>query len=308
MIIPNPVYPGARIGVVAPASSCDPELIQETIDQLCLAGYEPVLGSAIYEQNGFLAGTDEERLYDLHEMFADPTVQAILCVRGGYGSLRIVDQLDYKLIAHNPKWLIGYSDITTLLLAIYQQTGIMTMHGPLLAELPDPLAENCWANLWQRLRNPTMHFTYQSTEEAHCLYPGKTVGPITGGNLSLLAASLGTPFEMETAGHILFIEEVKENPYRIDRMLTQLRLTGKLQAAKGIIFGWFTDCVTPVDRPSVSVFDVLQSHISSLGIPAYIGFPAGHSLPNYSFPIGAPMWMDANKCIASVFPYSHSTY
>jgi muramoyltetrapeptide carboxypeptidase len=301
LIIPHPVRSRAHIGVVAPASPCDPILIQQAIEQLCEAGYVPVLGASVFRQHGFLAGTDEERLYDLHQMFADPSVEAILCLRGGYGSLRIVEHLDYDLIRANPKWLIGYSDITTLLLAIYQQTRLLTLHGPMLAELPVSSNVDGWTNLWKRLKKPTMPFIYPPTEKAHCLFPGEAVGPLIGGNLSLLVATLGTPFEIDTVGHILFIEEVGENPYRIDRMLTQLRLAGKLQAAKGIILGSFKDCKAPPDRSSIPMIDIFRDQISTLGIPAYIGFPAGHSLPNYPFPIGAPAYMNADDCICHIF-------
>lgn len=302
MIIPHSVSPHSRIGIVAPASPCDPILIEQAIQQLAEAGYQPVLGSYIFEQYGFLAGEDHKRLADLHQMFADPTIEAILCLRGGYGSLRIVDQLDYELIAANPKWLIGYSDITTLHLAIYQQTGLLTLHGPMLAELPTSIKEKGWTNLWKRLKKPMKPFTYQPTANSYCLFPGETVAPLIGGNLSLLVATLGTPFEIETAGHILFLEEVGENPYRIDRMLTQLRLAGKLQAAAGIILGHFTNCEAPKDRSSIPLMDLFQDHIGSLGIPAYAGFPAGHALPNYPFPIGAPAWMNATTCECKVFP------
>lgn len=304
MIIPHPVYLGARIGVIAPSSSCDPALIQQAIEELCTIGYEPVLGSAIYEQHGFLAGTDDERLADLHQMFADPSIEAILCVRGGYGLLRIVDRINYKLIASNPKWLIGYSDITTLLIAIYQQTKMLTMHGPLLAELPTSADSSWWSYLWTQLKKPTMSFSYPVSAEAECLFPGLAHGSLIGGNLSLLVATLGTPFEIETKDHLLFIEEVGENPYRVDRMLTQLRLAGKLQAANGIILGDFTDCNTPADRPNVPIMDVIRGQICPLGIPAFSGFPAGHSLPNYAFPIGAPARINANICECTIFPHS----
>jgi muramoyltetrapeptide carboxypeptidase len=307
LIIPHPVRSGARIGIVAPASPCDPGLTHQAIEQLCAAGYEPVLGASVFRQHGFLAGTDEERLYDLHQMFADRSVEAILCLRGGYGSVRIVEYLDYDLIRANPKWLIGYSDITTLLLAIYQRTGLLTLHGPMLAELPASGNAKGWTNLWKRLKKPSMPFIYPPTEKAHCLFPGETAGPLIGGNLTLLVATLGTPFEIDTVGHILFIEEVGENPYRIDRMLTQLRLSGKLQATKGIILGSFKDCKTPPDQSSIPIIDVFRDQLSTLCIPAYIGFPAGHALPNYAFPIGAPASMNADTCTCKVFPSGYPT-
>ncbi|MXQ55325.1 S66 peptidase family protein [Shimazuella alba] len=302
MIIPKPIFQGARIGIIAPASPIDPHLTYQAIDQLSEIGYEPVLGEAIFDQLGFLAGYDEDRLTDFHKMFADKTIDAILCLRGGYGSMRMIDQIDYDLIRCNPKWLIGYSDITTLLNAIYQETGVMTMHGPMLAELLGSVHTNWWSELWRRVSNPTCPYMYPNIKKAQCLFPGEAAGPIIGGNLTLLAASLGTPYEINTTDCILFIEEVGENPYRIDRMLTQLRLAGKLQTANGIIFGDFTDCKAPDHKPSIPVETILLNHMQQVCTPSYIGLPAGHSLPNYPIPIGAPTYMDADACLCTIFP------
>jgi muramoyltetrapeptide carboxypeptidase len=143
---------------------------------------------------------------------------------------------------------------------------------------------------------------YPNIKKAQCLFPGEAAGPIIGGNLTLLAASLGTPYEINTTDCILFIEEVGENPYRIDRMLTQLRLAGKLQTASGIIFGDFTDCKAPDHKPSIPVETILLNHMQQVCTPSYIGLPAGHSLPNYPIPIGAPTYMDADACLCTIFP------
>jgi muramoyltetrapeptide carboxypeptidase len=301
-VIPKPIEKGTCIGIVAPASSVDLTKSYQAIDQLLDIGYIPILGDAIFDQHGFLAGNDADRLADIHRMFADPNIDAILCLRGGYGSMRIIDQIDFDLIRRNPKWLIGYSDITTLLNAVYQETGMLSIHGPMLAELPSSVDSCWWDHLWGLLQNPMSPFTYPQTKKTHCLFPGKAAGPIIGGNLTLLAASLGTPFEINTAGCILFMEEVGENPYRIDRMLTQLRLAGKLQAANGIVFGDFTDCHAPADKPSFPIEEILAAHMELAGTPAFMGFPAGHDLPNYPFPIGSPTYMDADACLCTIFP------
>jgi muramoyltetrapeptide carboxypeptidase len=302
MIIPRTIVRGSHVGIIAPASPLEPAVTQQAIEYLENAGFVPVLGDAVFDQRGFLAGSDEARLADLHRMFADPMIGAVLCLRGGYGSMRIVDQVDYDLIRCNPKWLIGYSDITALLVAIYQETGILTMHGPMLAELPRSYNSHWWESLWDTLQNPTRYSIYPKTKKTHCLYPGKAEGPIIGGNLTLLTASLGTPFELDTTGHILLIEEVGENPYRIDRMLTQLRLAGKLQAANGIIFGHFTNCLSPDNKPSIPLSTILAEHMSQASVPAFMGFPFGHSLPNYPIPLGALACMDANSCELCLYP------
>jgi muramoyltetrapeptide carboxypeptidase len=301
MIIPPPIQHGDAIGIVAPASAVDPSLTQQAIALVTQQGYIPVLGKAIYDQYGYLAGSDDARYNDLTQMFADPDIKAIFCLRGGYGTLRIASRLDYRLICHHPKWLIGYSDITTLLLAVYQQTTMLSIHGPMLAELPQSNNTSWWQTLWTMLAHPTRCITYPSTKKAHCLFPGRANGPIIGGNLSLVTASLGTPFEIDTEGKILFLEEVGEHPYRIDRMLTQLRLAGKLQSANGIIFGHVTACDPPKNKPSIPLLEMLAEQMQLVGKPAYIGFPAGHSLPNVPILIGAPAKMDATTCCCTIF-------
>lgn len=301
-LIPKPIEKGAYIGIVAPASSIDPKKTHQAIDQLSNIGYTPILGDAIFDQCGFLAGNDADRLADIHHMFADSEIDAILCLRGGYGSMRIIDKIDFELIRSNPKWLIGYSDITTLLNSIYQVTGMLTIHGPMLAELTESANEKGWMDLWSLLQNPMNRYDYPKTKKARCLFPGEAAGQIIGGNLTLLTASLGTPFEIQTAGRILFIEEVGENPYRIDRMLTQLRLAGKLQAANGIVFGDFTDCFAPADKPSIPVEVILADHMQQTGKPSYFGLPAGHSLPNYPILIGAKAYINANDCLCTISP------
>lgn len=302
MIMPPPLQRGDSIGIIAPASAVDPSITQQAVALITQQGYIPVLGKAIYDQYGYLAGSDDARLDDVTQMFADPQIKAIFCLRGGYGSLRIVSRLDYRLIRRNPKWLIGYSDITTLLLAIYQQTGMLSIHGPMLAELPESNSTPWWQELWTMLEDPTRCITYPATKTAHYLFPGKAMGPVVGGNLSLLTASLGTPFEIDTAGKILFIEEVGEPPYRIDRMLTQLRLAGKLQLANGIIFGDFTKCDPPRGKPSISLLEILAETTQLVDKPAYMGLPAGHSLPNFPLVIGAPTIIDATACCCTIFP------
>jgi muramoyltetrapeptide carboxypeptidase len=299
-LIPKPIKKGAYIGIVAPASSTNPQKTHQAIDQLLEMGYVPILGDAIFDQCGFLAGNDHDRLADIHRMFADPQIDAIFCLRGGYGSMRLLDKMDFELIRRNPKWFVGYSDITAMLNSIYQITGVFTIHGPMLAELPE--FENNWKDLWGFLHHPKKTVHYPQTKKARCLFPGEAVGQMVGGNLTLLTALLGTPFEIQTAGRILFIEEVGENPYRIDRMLTQLRLAGKLHAANGIVFGDFTDCIAPADKPSIPVEVVLAEHMLQIGKPAYFGLPAGHSLPNYPILIGAKAYIHANDCMCTIFP------
>jgi len=243
------------------------------------------------QAQGYLAGSDRQRLQDLHDAFADPSIDAILCMRGGYGSMRLLDQLDFELIRRNPKPLIGYSDITALHTAIYRSTGLLTFHGAMLnadllgAKL-QPTEASLLAQLGGQLRSgaPIAHpadFALTS------VLPGVASGPLLGGNLSMLGATLGTIAELETQGCILFIEDVNEPLYRVDRLLTQLRLAGKLEGIKGVLAGDFAGITTAALTP------LLQDIFGPLGVPVLAGWRSGHCDPNVCLPLGARVRLDS---------------
>ncbi|WP_410481065.1 LD-carboxypeptidase [Pseudomonas plecoglossicida] len=256
-------------------------------------GYRCRIYPSALQAQGYLAGTDQQRLQDLHDAFADPAIDAILCMRGGYGSMRLLDQLDFQLIRRNPKPLIGYSDITALHTAIYRQTGLITFHGGMLnADLLggklQPTEASLLAQLGGQVRagEPIMHpadFALSS------VLPGVASGPLLGGNLSMLGATLGTIAELDTQGCILFIEDVNEPLYRVDRLLTQLRLAGKLEGVKGVLVGDFAGITTAALTP------LLEDTFAPLGVPVLTGWRSGHCDPNVCLPLGARVRLDSGQ-------------
>lgn len=291
------LQPGGTIGIIAPASPTDPVEQEMALGILTDFGYRVKLGRSLCKRYGYLAGRDEIRAKDINEMFADPEVDAVFCMRGGYGTPRILDRIDYEIIKENPKIFVGYSDITALHVAIYKKTGLVTFHGPMVFELAKRFDALSWSTLFGNLTNPDPVGGYISSL-GNCQYTivkGEAEGKLIGGNLSLLAALIGTPYEVDTKDKILFIEEVEEEPYRIDRMLTQLRLAGKLQQAKGIIITECTNCEAADEEKSLTVKQVLEDILKPLGIPAYYGLKVGHTAVNLTLPIGVHVKMNAEK-------------
>ncbi|MGX9707551.1 S66 peptidase family protein [Laceyella tengchongensis] len=296
---PPALKPGDLIGVIAPASPVPEERRERALQTLRRFGYRLKVGASVQEQHGYFSGTDEVRARDVNEMFADPEVRAIMCIRGGYGSQRLLDRIDYAMIRRNPKIFVGYSDITSLHLALWKKAGLITFHGPMVGELEHVSEEEemAWSVLFRQLSDPQPLGEYPDTGRTLCftITPGRATGRLVGGNLCLLAASMGTPYELDTTGKILFIEEVGEEPYRIDRMLTQLRLAGKLEQAAGILFTDFHDCDAANPERSLTLREVLEEIIRPLGVPAYFGFQAGHTEPNLALPIGIQADLDAGE-------------
>lgn len=290
--------PGATIGVVAPASPVTPERIEYGLQWLRDHGYRIVTGQHLFAQRGYLAGTDQERASDLLEMFARPEVEAIFCARGGYGTPRLLSLLDYDLIRENPKILLGYSDITALHLAIQSQTGLVTFHGPMVESDPQVgFVDYNWRGLLRAIAAPSPLGLVENPPAGPALRVirgGRAQGPLVGGNLSLICATMGTPYEIDTRGKILFLEDVGEAPYRMDRMLNQLLLAGKLQAASGIVIGESVGCEqTPGDRPSLTLYEVLEDLLPSLGKPVLYGLAVGHGFYKATLPLGVEAVLDA---------------
>jgi muramoyltetrapeptide carboxypeptidase len=236
--------------------------------------------------------TTEDRLGDLEGMFLNKEIKGIFCFRGGYGSLRLLDRLDYHLIRENPKVLVGYSDITALLAAIHEKTGLITFHGPMVKGF-STLSENVRQNLFRIISSPQPALF--APMEGYPLCPGKATGSIMGGNLSLICRLVGTPFMPDLAGCILFIEDRGEALYRIDRMLTHLALSGSLQKIRGLIAGQFMDCGDPSH-----IDDLIGERFSQLNIPVAAGFPLGHGLENTTLPLGVPAQLDTETMTLSL--------
>ncbi|MFT0519461.1 S66 peptidase family protein [Pseudomonas faucium] len=280
----------ACFAIVAPAGPARLDA-QKASQWFAERGYRCRLYPGVEQAQGYLAGTDQQRLDDLHAAFADPAVDAILCMRGGYGSMRLLDKLDFELIRRHPKPLIGYSDITALHTAIYRHTGLLTFHGGMLnADLLGAKLQPTEASLLAQLTGRVG----EGDEIAHpgefalsCVVPGVASGRLLGGNLSMLGATLGTLAEIDTQGSILFIEDVNEPLYRVDRLLTQMRLAGKLEGVRGVLVGDFAGITVAAMTP------LLQEVFGPLGVPVLAGWRSGHCDPNVCLPLGARVRLDS---------------
>lgn len=278
---------GDTIGVIAPSSPEKPENIENGINFLKQQGFNVKKGRHIFDRLGFLAGNDKDRAEDLMNMFLDKSVKMVLCIRGGYGTMRTLPYIDFDIIKHNPKIFVGFSDITTYLNSFYEKCGLVTFHGPMLTSKFDD--NTTLKGFLNTLMNGSSPYTISNPENINTESNTSTSaeGVLAGGNLSLICATLGTPYEIDTTNKILFIEDVHEEPYAIDRMLTHLLLAHKLQVCKGILLGQFTRCSLPHYERSLTLEQVIQDRILSLNIPTVSHFMSGHDYPKLTLPIGA---------------------
>ena len=304
LIKPQRLQPGQTIGVVAPASATNsPDETRMALECIASLGFAVKPGEHLFDRHGYFAGQDEDRAADLHHMFADEEVDGIIAVRGGYGASRLLPYLDYDLIRRHPKPLIGYSDITALLHAIHHQSGLVTFHGPVAAAkfTPYTLAE------FQKILLHPIPQTEIGTPPRHKngpglierenrlirLVEGRVQGRLIGGNLSLLSHLIGTPYEPDFKDKILVLEDIGEAVYRIDRMLTQLWLAGKIDQVAGLVFGKFTDCRPNSSRlTQFSLEEVLAERCQAMGIPALAGLMIGHVDDQTTFPLGVMAELD----------------
>lgn len=284
---------GDTIGLVSPASRLpDPEQYDEIVTTIKGLGFQIKEGRNARSRYGYLAGSDASRAADLNAMFEDIHVDAIIPFRGGWGSNRILDQVDYDAIMNHPKPIIGFSDITSLLLAIYAKTGLITFHGPVGKSEWTDFTVNHFKTM---LMEPRPQFlTMSDDEEIRTITPGETSGPLLGGNLTVLTSMLGSEYLPDFEGAILFLEDVGEDIYRIDRMITQLKLSGILDQIGGFIFGKCTEC-NPGNHYSLTLDEVFEDHIAPLNIPAFRGAMIGHIDNIFTLPVGLPVKMDADR-------------
>ncbi|HLR61489.1 MAG TPA: LD-carboxypeptidase [Lentibacillus sp.] len=278
---------GDIIGITAPASPADMKRVKETIPFFEQMGLHVKLGKTLDLKHGYLAGKDAGRLADFHQMIADDSIKAIIFARGGYGTARIADKIDYQLIRQNPKIIWGYSDITYLHTAIRQRTGLTTFHGPMPAsDVADNDFDELSASMFRQLFEPAALYYSENISPLNVIVPGEACAELVGGNLSLLISTLGTPYEIDTHGKLLLLEDIGEEPYRVDSMLNQLRLAGKLDAAAGIVIGDFAEADPPEGKPSLSLDQVFYDYFYSLPCPVMSGFKIGHCFPHFSVPLG----------------------
>ncbi len=293
---------GHTVGLVNPAGAtyvrADLDLVVETLAAL---GLKARLGGHVADRYGYLAGSDRDRAADVNAMFADPTVNAILTVRGGWGCNRILPLLEYDLISAHPKILMGYSDITSLLIAAYARTGLVTFHGPVGISTWNRFSTDYVRRVLMdgevvTFQNPKTqdNTLIQTRDRIETITPGRARGILIGGNLSVLAAMVGSPYLPAWDSAILFLEDDGEHIYRVDRMLTQLGLAGILSSLKGLIFGKCTNCSPADGYGSLTLEEVFADHVAPLGIPAYAGAMIGHIENKFTLPLGVEVEMDAS--------------
>lgn len=286
---------GDTIGLIAPSSPEKPDVMKKAEDFLKQLGYNIKEGKHMYDKWGYLAGNDTDRAKDFENMFSDRDVDMILCVRGGYGSMRALPYINFDVARDNPKIFVGFSDITPMLNIMAQRYNLITFHGPMgSSNLSD---EATLKSFMKVLTEGDKPLTIKNPEgiESCPLIPGTTEGILAGGNLGLICDTLGTEYELDTCGKILFIEEVHEEPYRIDRMLTQLLLANKLQCCSGFILGQFTNCTLPHYERSLTLEEIIKDRILTLNKPTLSNFMAGHSYPRLTLPIGAHIRLNCEE-------------
>ena len=299
VIKPKRLREGDTVGLVLPASNeMQADEIAFAREQLEALEFKVVVGRHAYDRHGYFAGTDRDRADDINRMFADPDIDGIFCYTGGWGSPRILAYLDYDVIARNPKALIGFSDVTALLNAIYQRTGLITFHGPVATSTFTKYSVDNFKAVVMDDEAPGVleapekrpNELVDRVNRIVRLAPGRASGRLVGGNLTLVAALMGTPYEIDTTGAILFLEDVREEVYRIDRMLTQLALGGKFERAAGVVFGRCTECMA---RPSgFSLEDILRDRFAGMKVPVISGLSFGHIENKLTLPVGVMATVD----------------
>lgn len=306
IILPKAIQQTDTIGIIAPGGFLRPEQLNTVISNVKKLGYVPYYTDNLLNKYGYLAGTDQQRLDDLHHMFANQNVKAILCARGGSGSNRLLPLINYKLIAQNPKPFIGYSDITSLINVFYQKCGLITFHGAVgISSFNNYTIKNWKAVLEQTGKNYTIHYEPELNKQHLEAYKIETIrsgtvsGQLVGGNLSLLASLCGTPYEVDMNDKIVFIEEVLEDPYRIDKLFTQLIQCGQLNKAAGILMGVFHRCdIGDSDTRAEDTFslkETLRNKLLPLNIPVLYGFSFGHVRNKCILPVGVEAQLDTEK-------------
>jgi muramoyltetrapeptide carboxypeptidase len=300
-IKPPRLKPGDTLGLIAPGSYISEDELKDSKENLEKLGYKVLYNDRILSKTGYLAGTDVSRAEEINSMFANKEVDGIICARGGYGCSRILPLLDYELIKNNPKILIGYSDITALLNAIYSETGLVTFHGPVGISSFNEFSVTYFNEVLVHPEKDLVLISAKGEDEKDnngikTIVSGKAVGELVGGNLSVLNSLIGTKYDFNGEGKIIFLEEIGEEPYRIDRMLTQLIQSGKFDKAAGIAMGVFKDCEPKEKDPSFStsfsLMEVLFDRLSNLKIPVIYGMAFGHIKNKFTLPVGIKAELD----------------
>lgn len=300
IIKPKRLRAGDTIAVIAPSSSASTEAFERALANIATLGLKAKVGKFARGSNDFFSGTDKERLQDLHWAFSDKEINGVWCVRGGSGAPRLLPEIDYSLVKKNPKVFVGYSDITALHMAISQQTGLVTFHGPVASS---EMSDYTKANLFDLVMNGSAEHKIVPSEfniaqtsalfKPNVITPGKARGRLIGGNLSLLAALAGTPYALrDLKGAILFAEDINEPPYKVDRLFTQLRQSCDMRSLAGVALGVFSSSQSATDADTALTLKVLKDRLGDLGIPVISGLSFGHIRDNCTLPFGVVAELD----------------
>lgn len=287
---------GDTIGIIAPASCSSYEKVLEAKKNIGNMGYKVVLGECTQKQWYSYAGEDEERAREINNFFSDKAIDAILCMRGGYGCNRLIELIDFEIIKNNPKIFVGYSDITTLHMAINEKTGLITFHGPMaVSNFSGEYNLNTYENFVDVLMVEHENYELKNfSKELGILCEGEAIGEIVGGNLATLIATLGTEYDLDYEGKILFLEEIGEPTYKIDRMLNQLKKFKVFEKISGVILGDFRNC-PPASEEDMPLLDVFKDYLSGINKPVVYNFETGHSEPMLTLPLGAKARLSTSK-------------
>jgi len=292
---PPALNKGEKIGVVAPSGSVNDEQLRAGVDAITRAGFKVELAPGILDRKGYLAGEQEQRAGALRDFFKRGDIAAIFCARGGFGSIQMLPYLDAKAIRPHPKVFVGYSDVSILLNWLLQSCGMVTFHGPMVAmELARGLKRQSEEVFWETLLGKKGHWQFQLGETFRY---GVAEAEMVGGCLSILVTTLGTPYEISTAGKILFLEDIGEKPYRLERMLTHLKMAGKLDGIAGLVLGSFINCEGEGER---GLREIIQELFHEAPYPVVAGLDAGHGEENLLLPFGVKMRLDGNAGMLSL--------
>ena len=304
LIKPPRLREGDLIGLIAPAGHTSDASIEKAVARIESLGFKVALAKNLREVHGNYAGSVEQRLADLHGMFADPDIRALWCIRGGSGAISLLNHIDYQLIRANPKILLGYSDITALHLAMLRHAGLVTFHGPVASSTPSNYATE---HMLAVLMDPAPRYTIpmamenarRAAEEPHyairTVHAGVATGRLIGGNLSMVAALAGTPYAADFRDSLLYLEEVNEAPYRLDRWMTQLDLSLGFKNAAGLIIGICDNCGPGHEDISLTLDETLDMHLQPLRIPAVTGYSIGHIRNQFTLPVGVRATLDTER-------------
>ncbi len=290
-IRPPRLKPGDTIGIVAPAGPFERDTFRQGLSALEAMGFQTRVPDEIFDRTGYLAGTDAQRARLVHQLFEDPDVEAIVCARGGFGCLRMLPLVDFDVIRSHPKIFVGYSDITALLATITHHAGLVTFHGPMVTPLASAPELTRSAMMAAIASDAPLEI---AAAAGMVIQTGRAKGPVTGGNLATLCHLLGTPFETDYKNHIVLLEDRGEAHYRIDRMLSQMKLAGCFDGIAGLVLGNFEDCGA-LD----GIYQIFQEHFQDLSIPILAGFDIGHGTQNQTVPFGMTATLDTDKQLLS---------